>query len=111
MKVLKLLFVVLLFAFLSTLMSATALANDHPWDDSAVDSSETLEADVDPATEPGTEQYDEPIIIKAKNWIFRFLKDSFAWGVRQEDNGEVKEISTEKAKSHLLCNKWKVRIK
>jgi hypothetical protein len=89
MKMLRLLLLVFLAASLSVLLSGTATASDHPWDDSTVDSTETTGYSETEETETGPDTLDDPISIKIKNWFLKFLRDVFAWEVKRVDNDEV----------------------
>ncbi|MCK4858107.1 MAG: hypothetical protein KAT58_09080 [candidate division Zixibacteria bacterium] len=108
MKVLRISFLVLLAAFLSLLLSGTVTANDHPWDDCQADSTETTGIQGSTSDEdsvPDEERY----IIKAKNWIIKFLTDFFASGTEQEVDREDEGDSTVRVKSKVVLTKGKAK--
>lgn len=111
MKVLKVLLVLLLAASLSMLMSGAASATDHPWDDSSVDSSHTA-GQLDGSTEkPSAPHDDHPIIVKAKDFVIKFLKGFFAWNVGQEEDGEDSEAKATKVKGTYNRTFYKVEAR
>lgn len=89
MKVLKLSLLVLFAASLTTLLTASANATDHPWDDSTVDSSTVTGADEDAGSEPDPNSQGLPIIIKAKILIVEFLRDFFTLKVKPEEEVRI----------------------
>ncbi len=91
MKVLKLSLLVLFAASLTTLLTTSASAADHPWDDGTVDSSTVTGADEDVDSEPDPESQDLPIIIKAKILIAEFLRNFFTLEVKPAEEVEIRE--------------------
>jgi hypothetical protein len=95
MKVLKLSLLVLFAASLTTLLTTSANATDHPWDDSTVDSSTVTGASEDVGSGTDPESQDLPVIIKAKILIVEFLRNFFTLevkpaeevGIGEEDSG------------------------
>lgn len=91
MTMLRLLLLVLLAASLSAFFPNTVLANDHPWDDSGVDSSNAAGYSPQSDTTPGHGENDEPIIIEVKNFFLRFLKSVFSWDMKVKERTEQVE--------------------
>lgn len=87
MKVLRLLLMALFVASLPALMSGTAQATDHPWDDSTVDSSHVTGYGDSNNHKPAVAEITKPAYIEIRNFVLRFLGSVFSWDVRNVDDG------------------------
>lgn len=108
MIVLRLSLVVLLAASLSVLLSGPASANDHPWDDSSVDSSETAGHSESEESEGTPDDIDESISVQIENWVHKFLENVFAWEVKFGDNDEERR---EEKKEKLKMDRTFVNVR
>ena len=85
MKVLRLLLLALFVASLPALMSGTAQATDHPWDDTNVDSTHVTGYGDSNSQKPAVEVI-KPVYIEIRNFVLRFLGNVFSWDVRGVDD-------------------------
>jgi hypothetical protein len=79
-----LLLLALFVASLPALMSGTAQATDHPWDDSTVDSTQTTGYGDTNGQKPAVEII-KPVYIEIRSFVLRFLGSVFSWDVRKVD--------------------------
>lgn len=101
MKVLRFLLPAILAASLSLLVSGSASATDHPWDDSSVDTSQTTGYDNSNVHRPIGDETRDPIIVEIHNFFLRFLKSVFALDVKTgDDEREVGEVMKVRVKGN-----------
>ena len=98
MNLLKVLTLVCLAASLSLLIPVTARANDHPWDDNTVDTTNVQGANTtvraDNAGNTPRPLIDTPIIQRISDWIrgkLREVRQVFSGQDKQETKGIVVE--------------------